>query len=323
MRFAFFGTPPFAARILELLLEGDLRPEFVVTQPDAPSRRGHERWPSAVADVATKMGLPVYKPDSLRDPIGKHSFQTELLVPTHALDCIVLAAYGKIIPDILLDAPRRGWINVHTSLLPRWRGAAPIQRAILAGDEATGVSIMRMEAGLDVGPYCAQAQVAIGDQDLSQLEDVLAAKGVELLLAELPKIIDGTVTWQDQDETQATYAKKIDKHELDLLPEQAAEINVRHVRASSDSAPARLTLVDSNKEIALRALDTELRSCRVSPLRAAGTALICDDHLGLVCASSETYCAITRLQAAGKRSQSAADFLRGVRLTTGEPLTWR
>jgi len=318
MRFAFLGTPPFAAKILDRLLDAGLTPELVVTQPDALSRRGSELWPSAVAEVAVRAGLPLEKPKSL----PSSEYRPKIEAALRELDFVVLAAYGKIIPEYFLSAPRQGWINVHTSMLPRWRGAAPIQRAILAGDEAAGVSIMRMEAGLDTGPYCAQVRVTVGDQDLAQLEDTLAAKGAELLLAELPKIIEGAAVWQEQDETQATYAKKIDKHELDLSPEQTAETNVRRVRASSDSAPARLTLVDGGRETALRALNVELRSCHVSPPLAAGTALAGDDHLGLICASADTYCVVTRLQPAGKRPQATADFLRGQRLT-GESLAWR
>ncbi|MCL2881317.1 MAG: methionyl-tRNA formyltransferase [Coriobacteriia bacterium] len=324
MRYAFFGTPPFSAQLLQLLLDAGLRPEFVVTQPDAASRRGHELWPSAVAEVATQAGLPLEKPDSFRDPTGKLSFETRLLVETQNLDCVILAAYGKIIPSFLLSAPRQGWINLHTSLLPRWRGAAPIQRAILTGDEATGVSVMRMADGLDVGPYCAQAQVHIGDKDLAQLEDVLATKGAELLLAELPKIIDGTATWQKQDEALATYATKIGKHELDLSAELSAEDNARHVRASSDSAHACLTLVCGNRDISVRALHAKLWPLAVQQAhRTPGTAIVKNDRLVLICASASACCVITRLQPAGKRPQDSADFLHGLHLNAEESLLWR
>ena len=320
MRFAFLGTPPFAARILELLLEANLRPEFVVTQPDAASRRGSELWPSAVAKVATEAKLPVYKPADLS---SGGSLWSLWVAECGNLDCVVVAAYGKIIPTLWLNHQKKGgWVNVHTSLLPRWRGAAPIQRAILAGDETTGVSIMRMEEGLDVGPYCAQTQVAIGDQDLAQLEDILATKGAELLIGELPKIIDGTATWQDQDESQATYAKKIGKHELDLSPELSAEDNVRQVRASSDSAHACLTLVSGNKELSLRVLGAELWPLAIQQAHLSpGAALIEENRLALICASADTCFIITRLQPAGKRPESAEDFLRGLRAK--ESLTWR
>ena len=318
MRYAFFGTPPFAARLLELLLEAGLRPEFVVTQPDAASRRGSTLWPSAVAEVAEREGLALEKPEKGRD--------SEFAARLNALhlDCVVVAAYGRIITPALLQISQQGWINVHTSLLPRWRGAAPIQRALLAGDEATGVSIMRMEEGLDVGSYCAQAQVAIGDQDLAQLEDTLATMSAELLISELPKIIDGTATWQHQDEEQATYAQKIGKRELDLSPELSAEINVRKVRASSDSAPARLTLISGNREIPLRVLDAELWPLAATQdSRAPGAVTIESDRLALISSSTDTCCVISQLQPAGKRPQPAADFLRGLRLDPEEPLSWQ
>jgi len=318
MRFAFFGTAPFAAIILERLLDAGLIPQFVVTQPDAISRRGNARWPSAVADVATQASLPLGKPDKLRDP----ALQTPLIAALHDLDCVVLAAYGRIISPVLLDAPRKGWINVHASLLPRWRGAAPLQRAILAGDELTGVSIMRMEAGLDTGPYCAQTQAPVGDKNCDQLEEALAAAGAQLLLAELPQIVNDTATWHEQDQSQVTYAQKIEKHELDLSPAQAPLTNVRRVRASSNSAPARLTLFGKGKEIPLRALSAELRPLKSLRRHGAGTVL-CDsgDHLALISTAHNEYCAITSLQPAGKRPQSSADFLRGLR--SGERLRWR
>jgi len=331
MRFAFFGTPQFAATILDRLLAADMTPELVVTQPDAVSRRGSKLWPSAVANRAEQAGLPLDKPNDLRDP----AFVARLAALE--LDCVILAAYGRIIPSTLLETARHGWVNVHASLLPRWRGAAPIQRAILAGDEATGVSIMRMEAGLDTGPFCSQARVDIGTKESDQLEDELAVAGARLLIADLPQILGDTVTWHIQDESQVTYADKIGKHELDLSPEQTALVNAQRVRASSDSASARLTLECGGKEIALRALSAEIRS--LSSQGASGTATpaagaVLDtttgDHLALICAPADgassrsnqsDYCAITRLQPAGKRPQGAADFLRGLRMK--EPLTWR
>ncbi|MCL2654551.1 MAG: methionyl-tRNA formyltransferase [Coriobacteriia bacterium] len=322
MRFAFFGTPPFAARILELLLEAGLRPEFVVTQPDAASRRGSKLWPSAVAEVATREGLALEKPDNLRDP----AFAARLRALD--LDCVVLAAYGRIISPALLEIPRQGWINVHASLLPRWRGAAPIERAILAGDKTTGVSIMRMEVGLDTGPYCAQAEVSVTSKNSELLIDQLAVIGAELLVTELPKLINDAVIWKKQDETQVTYADKIDKHELDLSPEQAAVINVRRVLASSDNAPARLTLMAGSKEITLRVL-CAARRVFAQPMSAAtpGTAFINQDfdYLELMCTPADIDCVdVMFLQPAGKRPQTTADWLRGLRLDPEEALlSWR
>ena len=342
MRFAFFGTPRLAAGILDGLLEAGLRPELVVTRADSVSRRGSSRRPSAVAVRAGEAGLPVIKPETLKQP--GLSAQLEAL----DLDLVILVAYGKIISPELLALPRAGWINAHASLLPRWRGAAPLQRAVLAGDAQTGVSIMRMAAGLDTGPYCAQASVAIGDKYYEELEDALIAAGTDLLVDELPKICAGTVCWQPQDETSVTYADKIGKGELDLSLEAKPELNLRRVRASSDSAPARFRLLaeSSNgvgEELVLRALSAELIDCvellspalpqsqPVRPVAGAifesysdlrpGTVLASKDTLALVSTEPQRCCAITCLQRPGKRALPAADFLRGLHAT--EYLQWR
>ncbi|MCL2332881.1 MAG: methionyl-tRNA formyltransferase [Actinomycetia bacterium] len=317
MRFAYFGTPYFAYAVLDRLLEAGLRPELVATGPDAASKRGSEVWPSAVAQRAVEADLPLIKPSNLHDPALAARLRAL------ELDCVILVAYGNIIPASLLEIPAQGWINVHASLLPRWRGAAPIQRAILAGDAQTGVSIMRMERGLDTGPYCAQAAVTIGDRSLGLLEDLLAARGAELLTAELPKIIAATALWQEQDEAQVTYADKINKRDLELDPGQSAEINVRRVRASSNSAPARFTLFSGTDATQLRALRAELRPLSESqdPTPQGGSLGLCADHLALYCGSGYAYCAVTHLQPAGKSARTAADFLRGFR--SKEPLSWR
>jgi methionyl-tRNA formyltransferase len=159
-------------------------------------------------------------------------------------DLIVVAAYGLILPPEVLAIPAFACVNVHASLLPRWRGAAPVQRTILAGDTHTGVSIMRMEEGLDTGAYCAQTTVAVGSKNVSVLEDELAEAGGRLLLDVLLPIVDGGVQWTEQDRRAVTYADKVKKTELRLDPVASAEVNTRRIRASSASAPARLAVQD-------------------------------------------------------------------------------
>ncbi|MCL2324340.1 MAG: methionyl-tRNA formyltransferase [Actinomycetia bacterium] len=310
MRYAFFGTPRFAADILERLRAAGLPPSLVVTRADAVSRRGSRLRPSAVAARALDAGLPLARPAEL----------TELAEDLDALDldCVVVAAFGRIMPRSLLEISRSGWINVHASLLPRWRGAAPIQRAILEGDEMTGVSIMRMEAGLDTGPVCAQESVTIGEASLRELEDTLAARGAELLIDLMPRLALGTLRWQEQDETQASYARKLQKGELDLDPSLDPATCVRRVRASSDASPARCRLQVAGKELVLRVLEAELRSGECAQ---PGTARDAGDHLALCAASKSCYCAVTRLQRAGGKAQPAAEFLRG--LQQRESLAWR
>jgi len=311
MRFAFFGTPRFAADVLDRLIQAGLEPLLVVTQPDAVSKRGRATWPSEVAERATEAALPLIKPDDLRDPDLREQLRSL------DLDCVVLVAYGRIIPEALLDIPSHGWINAHASNLPRWRGAAPIQRAILAGDKETGVSIMRMEEGLDNGQYCVQASVPVAEKDLTQLENELSQLSADLLIAELPKIIAGDVLWWYQNDLYVTYADKIRKGELDLDPEQSPQTNIRRVRASSDGAPARFTLISEKGELQIRALEVEQAECYLWRPQA----LIGRDELVLACALGQGGFAVTRLQPAGKRPQSAAEFLRGYR--PEGPLSWR
>ena len=194
MRVVFMGTPQFAVPSLQALN----RTHGVVcayTRPDAVSGRGRHTRPSPVAEMAASLGIEVRQPATLRD----ETVQAELA--TLAPDLLVVAAYGLILPQAVLDAARLGAVNVHASLLPRWRGAAPIQRAILSGDADVGVSIMCMEAGLDTGPYCLQRQLAADDLDAVALTGTLADLGASALLDALPAIEDRTAAWTAQDES--------------------------------------------------------------------------------------------------------------------------
>ncbi len=233
MRIVFMGTPEFAATILESLTE-EHEVVGVYTRPDAVRGRGNSLEASPVKEVALTNGLDVYTPFSLRDAGVQGALAT--LEP----DMICVAAYGAILPVEVLKIPRYECLNVHASLLPRWRGAAPIERAILAGDQFSGVCIMRMEEGLDTGPYCVCRSVGIEDKNAETLSNELAHEGAAALKEAIGQIEQGTVHWTEQDESFVTYAHKIEKHELDLQLSDTAEQLARKVQASSSAHPARV-----------------------------------------------------------------------------------
>ena len=222
MRVVFMGTPAFAATILDDLAEQhDVA--AVYTRPDAVRGRGKRLEPSPVKAAAERRGLRVLTPRTLRDEAA----QRELA--SFAPDVICVAAYGAILPKEVLDIPRFGCLNVHASLLPRWRGAAPIERAILAGDEEAGVCIMRMEEGLDTGAYCVCRTAIVDGKSASELTDELADLGSHALLTALVHVERDAAEWTEQDEEQVTYASKIEKRELDLSCSKRTRPRTRRV----------------------------------------------------------------------------------------------
>ena len=227
MRLVFAGTPDFAAASLRALADAGFDIAAVYTQPDRPAGRGQRLVPSTVKQLAQRLGLPVLQPASLRDPAAIAGLAA--LRP----DLLVVAAYGLILPRAVLDIPPLGCLNVHASLLPRWRGAAPIQRAILAGDAETGICIMRMETGLDTGPVLDRTAIPITPADTGgSLHDRLASLGAERLCAVLARLARGEVIPETpQDHAAAVYAHKLDKDEAALdWPRPAVELE-RQVRA--------------------------------------------------------------------------------------------
>ena len=234
MRIVFMGTPEFAVPSLRALAAADgVEVVTVYSQPDSVSRRGKKPQPSAVRVAAEELGIDVRTPATLRD--GEVVAELAAFAP----DAIVVASYGQILPREVLDVPPLGCINVHASLLPRWRGAAPIERSILSLDFETGVSIMNMEEGLDTGAFCLQERVTVGEKGAAELTAELAHAGARALLDALSAIASGEAEWTEQDEDAATYAEKISKDEMLLDPTFSALGNVLRVRASSDHAPAR------------------------------------------------------------------------------------
>jgi methionyl-tRNA formyltransferase len=227
MRLAFMGTPPFAAKALEALIAAGHEIAAVYSQPPRPAGRGHKLVPSAVHQLADKHGIPVRTPAKLRTVVEEHEAFAAL-----KLDLAVVAAYGLILPQPILDAPRLGCLNIHGSLLPRWRGAAPVQRAILAGDRETGITIMRMDAGLDTGPMLLKGTVPIGRwTTATDLFGQLADLGAELIVNAIAQLKKGDLPDVPQPEEGVTYAAKLDRAEGQIdwnLP--AAELD-RKVRA--------------------------------------------------------------------------------------------
>ena len=239
MKIVFMGTPEYAATILE---EISYQHEVVCayTRADAVRGRGRKLVPSPVKQMAQKLEIPVHEPCTLKDA------EVERELREFAPDIIVVAAYGMILPPVVLEIPKYGCINAHASILPRWRGAAPIERAILAGDEQVGVSIMRMEEGLDTGPYCVSRSMDIANLSCEEITRELAILGARAMLTALSQIEAGGVRWEKQDETHATYAHKIEKHELDISPDDTIEQARRKQQASSEAHPCKVCIAGKN-----------------------------------------------------------------------------
>ena len=300
MRLAFLGTPDFAAATLARLIRDQHDIACVYAQPARPAGRGQRAQASPVESLARAHGLAVRTPAKLRDEAEIACFAAL------ALDAAIVAAYGLILPRGLLDAPRLGCFNVHASLLPRWRGAAPIQRAILAGDAETGITIMRMDEGLDTGPMLAQERIAIApDMTGGALHDALAALGARLMADSLPRIADGTLGATKQPETGVTTAPKIDKSELAIdWSRPAAEI-ARQVRAFAPKPGAHADL-----------LGERLKILGAEPAAGAGApGTLLDARLTVAC--GEGALRLTRLQRPGKAPLEAQALLRGWRVAAG------
>ncbi len=303
MRIVFAGTPAFAVPALEAVAAAH-RVAAVLTRPDRPAGRGLAEVPSPVKQAAARLGIPALQPVTLKAP----EVQAEL----RALDpdALVVAAYGLILPQAVLDIPRLGAINVHASLLPRWRGAAPIQRALLAGDRETGISIMRMEAGLDTGPVLLREAVAILPGDTAgTLHDKLAILGARLVAVALDDLARGTLAATPQPAGGVTYAAKLEKHEARVdWRRTAAEIG-RQVRAF-DPFPGATA----------RVRGTELKVWRASVVDGAGDpgAVIAIGPDGVVVAAGSGAIRLEELQRAGGKRLPARAFLRGFPLAVGE-----
>jgi methionyl-tRNA formyltransferase len=307
MRLAFAGTPEFAAATLAALLEAEAGHEIalVLTQPDRPAGRGMRCVSSPVRQLALARGLEILQPVSLKQDAAARERITTL-----GVEALIVVAYGLILPQAVLDAPRLGCLNLHASLLPRWRGAAPIQRAILAGDAETGVCVMQMEAGLDTGPVLARVKTPIQpDDNAASLHDRLAALGARLMVETLPRL---PLAAEAQPGTGVTYAAKLEKAEAHLdwsLP--ATELD-RRIRAFNPFPVAQTLLAGA----LLKIWQAEIVSTATGAA-AAGTVLAVDKN-GITVACGQGALRLTELQKAGGKRLAAARFVAGHALKVGE-----
>ena len=303
MKLIFAGTPPFAALALEALVKAGFQIGLVLTQPDRPAGRGLRLQPSAVKVCAGAHELPLAQPANLKDP-ALH----EMLRAIGA-DAMIVAAYGLILPAAVLNIPPRGCLNIHASLLPRWRGAAPIQRALLAGDGETGITIMQMDAGLDTGPILLQQRVAIAEDDTAQtLHDKLAQLGARAIVQALRT----ATTAHAQDAANATYAEKITKTEATIDWSRAAVEICRQVRAFNPAPGAATTWNGTPLKV--------WSATSVTNRGAAPGSIVETGADGIVVAAGTDAVRIMELQKAGARRMSAATFLGGSVLGPGARL---
>lgn len=301
------GTPQFAADILQQLIPHH-QVVAVYTRPDAVRGRGKALVASPVKEVAQAAGIEVRTPRTLRD----EAVQAELAALRP--DVICVAAYGAILPKAVLDLPPYGCLNVHGSLLPRWRGAAPIERALLAGDEEVGVCIMAMEEGLDTGDYCVRRAIPAAGQTAASLTFELADLGAQALLVALTQVEAGYAAWVAQDEERVTYADKIAKGELDLDPSDTVAVNERRVRASSEAHPARCVV--GERSLTVLAARPAEEAVEVS----TGQALFITKRLYLGCADGALE--VLEVKPDGKRAMEAKAFAAGVPALRGTEGTW-
>lgn len=301
LRIIFAGTPDFAARHLDALLASPHQLVGVFTQPDRPAGRGNKLTPSPVKVLAEQHGVPVLQPKSLRPT------ESQQLVSDLQADIMVVVAYGLILPQAVLDMPRLGCINVHGSLLPRWRGAAPIQRSLWAGDAETGVTIMQMDAGLDTGAMLHKLSCPITQQDTSaSLYGRLAELGPQGLLTTLASLAQGTAIAEKQDDSLATYAEKLSKEEAKLDWSLSAEQLERCIRAFNPWPVSYITIDEQPVKVwKASVLDVTHRS-------QPGTVISADKQ-GIQVATSHGVLNLLELQPAGKKPMSVQDLLNSRR----------
>ena len=309
MRILFMGTPDFARSILEKLHNDGEHIVAVVTQPDKPQSRKMILTPPPVKQYALEKNLPVYQPVTLKD--GAFAEELSRIDP----ELIIVAAYGKILPKYILDYPKYGCINAHGSILPRWRGAAPIQRAIMAGDTVSGVTAMYMAQGLDTGDKILTVEVPITDEDdFGTLHDKLAVAGGDAMAQTIARLRDGTITREVQNDADATYAAKIENADCVIDFTKSVTEIYNQVRGLSP-VPLAVTWMPDGKRLKIIAARREIRAVTVAP----GTVTDIDQGtLDIACADGILH--VTHLQPEGKGRMAAADFLRGRKLSVGDVL---
>lgn len=305
----FMGTPDFSTTVLEMLI-AEHNVITVVTQPDRPVGRKKKMTPPPVKEIAVKHGLPVYQPEKLTQ-----SEELEQLIALES-DLIVTAAFGQLLPEKLLEAPKLGAINVHASLLPKYRGGAPIHQAIIDGETKTGITIMYMAKKLDAGDIIAQRAIDIEQQDdVGTMHDKLSFLGADLLKETLPAIINGTNNRQPQDDSEATFASNISRDDEKIDWQQPAEAIYNHIRGLSPWPVAYTIMDDANMKLYAAHIVTNKKGKPGEIIETTKKAII-------VGTGSQDAIALTDIQVAGKKRMLAANYLSGVQTSlVGKELT--
>ncbi|MBE9515389.1 MAG: methionyl-tRNA formyltransferase [Proteobacteria bacterium] len=314
MRIVFAGTPDFSVPPLRALIEAGHEVIAVYSQPDRPAGRGRKLKPSPVKQLALEQGLPVYQPDSLKTP------EAGQVLRELAPDIMVVVAYGLILPETILAIPKHGCLNIHASLLPRWRGAAPIQRAIEAGDAETGVTIMQMDAGLDTGDMLLAQRCTITDADSAQsLHDKLSSLGADAIVEALDKLQNGQLQPQKQNDAESTYAAKLSKAEATIDWSQSALNIQRKIRALNPWPVAVSHWQGKRLRLWNAAVVADNKNSDVQADTITGT-IICTDATGIEVQTGEGSLLLTELQAEGGKALAAKDFLNGNPMSPGQTL---
>lgn len=311
MRILFMGTPDFALFSLKKLCEtGEDEVIGVVTQTDKPKGRGYELMPPPVKVFAMENDLPVYQPKTLRGE------EFAALLESLAPDMIVVVAYGKILPENVINYPKFGCINVHGSLLPKYRGAAPMQRAIIDGESVSGITTMFMDVGLDTGDMIMKSEIAIGENDnFEDIHDRLGESGAELLIETIRAIKNGTASRTPQNEAEMSYAAKIEKADC-LIDFTKSAKNVHDLIRGLSPMPLAFTHTPDGKLLKV----IESRLCTETSQKAAGEVVSLDDGITVVCGDGNCI-SIKRVLPEGKGRMNASDFIRGRKIAVGDRLS--
>ena len=314
MRILFMGTPDFALFSLKALVDysksEDVEICGVITQPDKPKGRGYALLPPPVKQYANEINLPVYQPETLKD----ENFST--LLSELSPDLIVVVAYGKILPKNVIDYPKNGCINVHGSLLPEYRGAAPMQRAIIDGKDKTGITIMYMAEGLDTGDMLLKRELAIGENDnFENIHDGLGKLGADMLVEIIPMLKNGTATRTPQDDALSTYAKKITKE--DCLIDFSKDAKTVHAKIRGLS-PIPLSFTHTPNGKLLKIVESRIADLS-TPHSNCGEILSLNDGIEIACSTGSIY--VTKVLPEGKSRMNATDFIRGRAVSVGDILS--
>jgi methionyl-tRNA formyltransferase len=311
----FFGTPEFAVPVLQALLKDErVRVAAVITQPDRPSGRGHKLTPPPIKSLALENEIPVFQPQSIRKEFEALEPQLSALGP---FSLGVVVAFGQILPSVVLSFPKRGCVNLHGSILPRWRGAAPMQRAIMAQDSETGMCLMQMDEGLDTGAVLADVRTPLNkDETLASLHDRLSALGASLLTSNLSQLLEGSLPATPQPDLGITYASKIKPEEAVIAWSRPA-LEVSALIRGISPFPGAYTFW---KGLRLKVFMARAEVGLIPPEASAPGTIMNVSDAGLVVSCGAGSVLITELQLEGKRRMDVPTFLRGIQITPGERL---